>query len=159
MAPWICDFIPATPECTGDLHSMIVSLPAGSDITPPLRGLPDDVCPCPHWGYVLKGRIRVTYADRPQVLRVGNLFHLPPGTGSWWKWTPNSWSSADQLSTNRSWTILPASPPAPPGLQGLAGRVRQVKSPLPAWGDQTRGHRRGHGRTRGTRFARTAHGG
>ena len=58
---------------------MIVSLPAGSDITPLLRGLPDDVCPCPHWGYVLKGRIRVTYADRPQVLRVGDLFPLPPG--------------------------------------------------------------------------------
>ena len=63
----------------GDLRSMLVSLPAGTDMTPLLRGLPDDLCPCPHWGYVLKGRIRVTYADREEVLQAGDLFYLPPG--------------------------------------------------------------------------------
>src|SRR5918911_517263 len=27
------------------------------DATPLLKGLPDDRCQCPHWGYVLKGRL------------------------------------------------------------------------------------------------------
>jgi hypothetical protein len=26
------------------------------DATPFMRGLPDDRCQCPHWGYVLKGK-------------------------------------------------------------------------------------------------------
>ena len=61
------------------LRSMIISLPAGTDLAPLLQGLPNDLCPCPHWGYVLKGRIRVRYADREEVLRAGDLFYLPPG--------------------------------------------------------------------------------
>ncbi len=62
-----------------ELRSMLVSLPAGTDLGPLLRGLPNDLCPCPHWGYIIKGRIRVTYADREEVLRAGDLFDLPPG--------------------------------------------------------------------------------
>ena len=58
---------------------MIISLPAGTDLAPMLRGLPNDLCPCPHWGYVIKGRIRVTYADGVEVLEAGDLFYLPPG--------------------------------------------------------------------------------
>ena len=26
------------------------------DATPFMKGLPDDRCQCPHWGYVLKGQ-------------------------------------------------------------------------------------------------------
>jgi hypothetical protein len=63
----------------GDLRSMIVSLPAGTDLTPLLRGLPNDLCPCPHWGYMLKGRMRVIYADGEEILQAGDLFYLPPG--------------------------------------------------------------------------------
>ncbi|MBA3414356.1 MAG: DUF861 domain-containing protein [Chloroflexia bacterium] len=61
------------------LRAMIVSLPAGTDLAPVLKGLPNDLCPCPHWGYVLKGRIRVTYAEGEEILRAGDLFYLPPG--------------------------------------------------------------------------------
>ena len=63
----------------GKLRSVIVSLPSGTDMTPLLRGLPDDLCPCPHWGYVLKGRLKVTYADGEELLKAGDLFYLPPG--------------------------------------------------------------------------------
>jgi hypothetical protein len=63
----------------GDLRSMIISLPAGTDLAPLLQGLPNDLCPCPHWGYMLKWRIRVTYADGEEVLEAGDLFYLPPG--------------------------------------------------------------------------------
>ncbi len=63
----------------GELRSMIISLPAGTDLAPLLQGLPGDLCPCPHWGYVVKGRIRVRYAEGEETLQAGDLFYLPPG--------------------------------------------------------------------------------
>jgi hypothetical protein len=63
----------------GDLRSIVISLPAGTDLGPLLQGLPNDLCPCPHWGYVLKGRMRVRYADGEEVIRAGDLFYLPAG--------------------------------------------------------------------------------
>ena len=32
-----------------------LTLPPGADFTPLLKGLPGDVCNCPHWGYVISG--------------------------------------------------------------------------------------------------------
>ena len=63
----------------GDLRAMVISLPAGTDLAPLLVGLPGDLCPCPHWGYVVKGRIRVRYAEAEETLVAGDLFYLPPG--------------------------------------------------------------------------------
>jgi hypothetical protein len=43
-------------------------------------GLPGDRCQCPHWGYVLKGSFRVTYADGPdETVQAGEAYHLRPG--------------------------------------------------------------------------------
>jgi hypothetical protein len=58
---------------------MAISLPAGLDASPLLRGLPDDRCPCPHWGYVVKGRLRVTSPDGEETCAAGDLYHMPPG--------------------------------------------------------------------------------
>jgi len=63
----------------GDLRSIAIALPAGTDLGPLLKGLPDDLCSCPHWGYVIKGQMRVSYADSQEVLRAGDLYYLPPG--------------------------------------------------------------------------------
>jgi glyoxylate utilization-related uncharacterized protein len=49
------------------------------DATPLLKGLPDDRCQCPHWGYVLKGRITYRFADHEEVFQAGDAFYLPPG--------------------------------------------------------------------------------
>ena len=38
-------------------------VPRGFDLAALLRGLPDHLCPCPHWGYVVSGRMLVRYAD------------------------------------------------------------------------------------------------
>jgi hypothetical protein len=57
----------------------LVSVPAGTDFSPLLRGLPEDRCQGPHWGYVLKGRLRIQYADGEEVLRAGDFYHMPPG--------------------------------------------------------------------------------
>lgn len=49
------------------------------DATPLLKGLPDDRCQCPHWGYVLKGKMTFRYADRDEVYDAGEAFYTPPG--------------------------------------------------------------------------------
>ena len=50
------------------------------DATPLLKGLPNDECQCPHWGYVLKGRLRYRVGDREEVFEAGDAFYLPPVT-------------------------------------------------------------------------------
>jgi uncharacterized protein DUF861 len=64
----------------GDLRSIVIALPAGTDLGPLMKGLPDDLCSCPHWGYVIKGRMRVSYKDgQEEVIATGDLFYLPAG--------------------------------------------------------------------------------
>lgn len=41
--------------------------------------LPGGRCPCPHWGYVLKGRLVVRYEDREETIEAGDAFYMPPG--------------------------------------------------------------------------------
>ena len=49
------------------------------DATPLLKGLPDDRCQCPHWGYVVKGRMTMRFGDREEVFEAGDAFYSPPG--------------------------------------------------------------------------------
>jgi len=49
------------------------------DHTPLLKGLPDDRCQCPHWGYVLSGRFTYRFADHEEAFEPGDAFYLPPG--------------------------------------------------------------------------------
>lgn len=48
-------------------------------MTPLLVGLPDDRCQCPHWGYVVAGKLTAIYADREEEFTAGDAFYLPPG--------------------------------------------------------------------------------
>jgi hypothetical protein len=56
-----------------------VTIRQDSDLAPMLKGLPDDRCQCPHWGYVFKGKMTVRYADHDEVIGPGEAFYLPPG--------------------------------------------------------------------------------
>ena len=49
------------------------------DQTPVLKGLPDDQCQCPHWGYVIKGRLTIRSGDREEVFEAGDAYYLAPG--------------------------------------------------------------------------------
>jgi hypothetical protein len=62
----------------GDLRLSVVSVPAGTDFGPLLKGLPNDRCQGPHWGYVLKGRIRIQYPTGDEVLSAGDFYYMPP---------------------------------------------------------------------------------
>jgi hypothetical protein len=56
-----------------------VSFRADVDAAPLLHGLPGDSCSCPHWGYVLKGRLTYRFAGHDEVFEAGDAFYLPPG--------------------------------------------------------------------------------
>jgi hypothetical protein len=61
-----------------------IELPAGTDFTPLLEGLPNDKCQCPHWGYVTKGAIHLRYADgAEEVTAAGEVFYRPAGHTAW----------------------------------------------------------------------------
>jgi hypothetical protein len=63
----------------GELRVAVVTAPAGSDFTPLFEGLPNDRCQGAHWGYVIKGRLRVIQRDgTEEVLNAGDFYHIPP---------------------------------------------------------------------------------
>lgn len=64
----------------GKMAGEYFSLATGTDIAPLLKGLEDDLCQSPHWGYLLAGQVTVTYKDgREESIAGGDLFYWPPG--------------------------------------------------------------------------------
>ena len=64
----------------GKIAGEYFSLGAGTDIAPLLKGLEDDLCQSPHWGYLIEGEITVTYKDGQQEsVFGGDLFYWQPG--------------------------------------------------------------------------------
>jgi len=56
------------------------TLAAGVDTTPLFVGLEGNQCQCPHWGFVLRGRITTTDANgHHETVAADDLFYWPPG--------------------------------------------------------------------------------
>jgi hypothetical protein len=56
------------------------TLAAGVDTTQLFAGLEGDLCPCPHWGFVLRGELTTTDAKGAQeTVTTNDLFYWPPG--------------------------------------------------------------------------------
>ena len=54
-------------------------IPAGTDMAPLLKGLKNDSCQCPHWGYVLEGELLMKYDDgNEEMLSMGDVFYMQP---------------------------------------------------------------------------------
>jgi hypothetical protein len=66
-------------EDLGDYTVNFLTFREDIDHTPLLRGLPDDQCQCPHWGYVTKGKMTFRFGDREEVFEAGDAFYAPPG--------------------------------------------------------------------------------
>ena len=79
-----------------------VSFGVDVDATPLLKGLPGDACPCPHWGYVLKGRLTYRFADHEETFKAGDAFYLRPATSRWPTPEANCCSSARARSYAQS---------------------------------------------------------
>lgn len=64
----------------GTISGEYFSLSAGVDTTPLFQGLDGNACQCPHWGFVLRGRITTTGAGGTQeTVNANDLFYWPPG--------------------------------------------------------------------------------
>ena len=63
----------------GDMNVAFEAFPAGTDTTPLFKGLPNDSCQCPHWGYLFKGKMRIKYSDHEEVITAEEAYYLPPG--------------------------------------------------------------------------------
>jgi hypothetical protein len=56
-----------------------VTIRQDADLAPMLKGLPDDRCQCPHWGYVFSGTLTWRYADHEEVCEAGEAYYASPG--------------------------------------------------------------------------------
>ncbi len=64
----------------GKISGEYFTLSAGVDTTPLFLGLEGNLCQCPHWGFVLKGRLTTTDADgKQETVNANDLFYWPAG--------------------------------------------------------------------------------
>ena len=66
-------------EDLGGYTVNFVSILQDHDLGPILAGLPGGHCSCPHWGYLVKGKLTVRYGDREETIGAGEAFYMPPG--------------------------------------------------------------------------------
>jgi hypothetical protein len=52
---------------------------ADADLAPVFRGLPDDRCQFPRWGYVVQGRMGFRFVDAVETYEAGDAYYVPPG--------------------------------------------------------------------------------
>lgn len=64
----------------GKISCEFFSLSAGVDTTPLFIGLEENLCQCPHWGYVLSGEVATTDAKGvKETVAANDMFYWPPG--------------------------------------------------------------------------------
>jgi len=67
----------------GGMSIGYMEVPGPADFTPFFKGLPDDMCASPHWGYVLEGSLKLKYpGGKEETVNAGEVFYWPaPHTG------------------------------------------------------------------------------
>ena len=68
-----------THDLEGGYSVCFESHSADADLAGWFRGLPDDRCQVPRWGYVLEGMITFRFADREETYVAGDAYYVPPG--------------------------------------------------------------------------------
>jgi quercetin dioxygenase-like cupin family protein len=63
----------------GELTVGFVQIQKGTDLGPALVGLPGDLCQCPHWGHMLKGRVMMRTEGGEEIYEAGQVFYWSPG--------------------------------------------------------------------------------
>jgi len=66
-------------EIGGGMSAGFVRLAKGIDLGPAVQGLPGDLCPCPHWGYILSGRLQMRTKDGDEIYEAGQAVYWGPG--------------------------------------------------------------------------------
>lgn len=52
---------------------------ADAELADLFRGLPENRCPLPRWGYVLKGKVTFRFDSRSETFEAGDAYYVPPG--------------------------------------------------------------------------------
>jgi hypothetical protein len=68
-----------TEHLEGGYSVCFESHTADADVADWFRGLPDDRCQDPRWGYVLAGMITFRFPDREETYVAGDAYYVPPG--------------------------------------------------------------------------------
>lgn len=64
----------------GNMTVVFHELPKGTDFTPLLKGLNNNSCHCPHWGYIFAGTFRFIYDDgKEESFEAGDVFYAHAG--------------------------------------------------------------------------------
>src|SRR3712207_5026862 len=63
----------------GDMTIEFWTATADADPSEFFKGLPDDRCQCPHYGYLISGRITYRFGDREEVYSAGDVYYVAPG--------------------------------------------------------------------------------
>ena len=64
----------------GKMGAEYFTMKAGADLAPLLKGLENDLCQSPHWGFLISGTLTVTYRNgETEQIHSGDLFYWPPG--------------------------------------------------------------------------------
>ena len=73
------DGVELRKQSVGTMTVAFVVARKGTDLRPALTGLPGDLCQCPHWGYMVKGRLRMHTRDGHDDYEAGQAFYWAPG--------------------------------------------------------------------------------
>jgi hypothetical protein len=64
----------------GKISGEYFSLSAGVDTTPLFMGLEENLCQCPHWGFLLSGQLTTTDSKGiEEIVNEKDLFYWPAG--------------------------------------------------------------------------------
>ena len=108
-----------TPDMTmyeavwGEMHVEYDVFRERFDITPLLKGLPNDRDQCPHWGIVTKGEITLKYDGKEEKVKSGDVYYAPPGhtiifesDTELWEFSPNDKLQKTMEAINRNWEAM-----------------------------------------------------
>ena len=80
----------------GEMHVEYDVFKKRFDVTPLLKGLPNNRDPCSHWGIVVNGQVTIMFDGKKEVAKAGDAYYAPPGhTGIFeagtelWEFSPN----------------------------------------------------------------------
>ena len=76
---------------------------ADVDLAELFRGLPDDRCQTPRFGYVVTGAMTFRFADHEETYEAGEAYYVPRGTRRSTTPEPRSWSSARPTNSPGRW--------------------------------------------------------
>jgi hypothetical protein len=66
-------------EIGGGMTAAFLRFSKGTDMGDVLKGMPDDLCQCPHWGFMFKGRVKLRTKHGDEFYEAGQAFYMSPG--------------------------------------------------------------------------------